>query len=61
MATFAALGKTSAALPITAAVFQQDHFYVRQTRSSWSPRLYFQDDCGKTLAFVRNLRCQYNQ
>lgn len=61
MATFAALGKASAASPITAAAFQQDHFYARQTRTSWSPRLYFQDDAGKTLAFVRNLSCQYNQ
>ena len=61
MATFAALGKASAALPITAAAFQHDHFYVRQTRSSWSPKLYFQDDLGKTLAFVRNLTCGYNQ
>jgi hypothetical protein len=61
MATFAALGKASAASPITAAAFQQKHFYGRQTRSSWSPRLYFQDDLGNTLAFIRNIHCQYSQ
>jgi hypothetical protein len=61
MATFAAMGKASAASPFTAAAFQQDHFYARQTRTTWSPRLYFQDDCGNTLAFVRNLTCPYNQ
>jgi hypothetical protein len=61
MATFAALGKASAVSPLTAPVFQQDHFYVRQTRSSWSPRLYFQDDLGRTLAFVRNLSYEYSQ
>src|SRR5689334_20455923 len=60
MATLAALGKASAVSPITAAAFQQNHFYARQTRSSWSPRLYFQDDSGNTLAFVRNLSCHYN-
>lgn len=61
MATFAALGKASAASPITAAAFQQKHFYARQTRTSWSPRLYFQDDLGNTLAFIRNIHCQYSQ
>jgi hypothetical protein len=61
MATLAALGKASAASPITAAAFQQDHFYARQTRTSWSPRLYFQDDRGNTLAFVRSLSCEYSR
>jgi hypothetical protein len=60
MATFAALGKASAVSPITAAAFQQNHFYARHTRSAWSPRLYFQDDSGNTLAFVRNLSCHYS-
>jgi hypothetical protein len=53
MATLAALGKTCARPAIRAALWSQDHFCVRQTQVSWSPKLYFYDHHGKTLAFVR--------
>jgi hypothetical protein len=61
MATIAALGKISAAPAISAAVFQQDHFRARQTRFSMTPKLYFYDQDGKTLAFVRNLGLHWNK
>lgn len=54
MATPAALGKTSASPAISAALFQQDCFYARKSHFSWSPRFYFYDEHGNTLAFVRN-------
>ncbi len=49
-----ALGKTSVFPAISAALFQQDRFYIRQSHFSRSPRLYFFDEHGQTLAFVRN-------
>lgn len=54
MATPAALGKASAGPAISAALFQQDYFYARKSQFSWSPRFYFYDEHGNTLAFVRN-------
>lgn len=61
MATIAAPGKLSAAPAISAALFQQDHFRARQTRFSMTPKLYFYDQDGKTLAFVRNLGLHWNK
>ena len=61
MATSAAAGKISAAPAISAALFQQDHFHARQTRFSLTPKLYFHDQNGKTLAFVRNLSLHWNR
>lgn len=61
MATVAAAGKISAAPAISAALFQKDHFRARQTRFSLAPRLYFYDEEGKTLAFVRNLSLHWNK
>ena len=54
MATLAAVGKACAQPQISAAMWKQDHFFARKTQFSWSPRLYFFDEQGKTLAFVRN-------
>lgn len=60
MSTTASLGK--AAVPtITAAVFEQDHFFVHHARLPWSSRLYFYDEQGRTLAFVRNTKCQWSK
>jgi hypothetical protein len=61
MATIATAGKVSSAPAISAAVFQQDSFRARQTRFSLTPRLYFYDQDGKTLAFVRNLSFHWNK
>lgn len=61
MATIAAAGKISAAPAINAALFLQDRFRARQTRFSLTPKLYFQDEDGKTLAFVRNLSLHWNR
>ncbi|HKT51457.1 MAG TPA: hypothetical protein VJV96_14240 [Candidatus Angelobacter sp.] len=61
MATIAAPGRVSSAPAISAAVFQQNHFRARQTRFSLTPKLYFHDHNGTTLAFVRNLRFQWNR
>jgi hypothetical protein len=61
MATIAALGKISAAPAISAGVFQQDQFRARPTRFSLAPKLYFYDQAGKTLAFVRNLSLHWNK
>jgi hypothetical protein len=52
MATVAAVGKTCARPLISAALWNQNHFFARKTRS-WSPKLYFVDERGNTLAFVR--------
>src|SRR6185312_7900862 len=46
---------------ISAALFQQDHFHARQTRFFRTPKLYFYDHAGKTLAFVRNLSLHWNK
>ena len=54
------LGK-AAASTITAAVFQQNHFFVHHARLPWSSRLYFYDEQGRTLAFVRNTRCEWSK
>lgn len=54
MATPVALGKASAGPAISAALFQQDCFYARKSRLSWSPKFYFYDEQGNTLAFLRN-------
>lgn len=61
MATIAAPGKISGAPAISAALFQKDHFRARQTRFSLASRLYFYDQEGKTLAFVRNLSLHWNK
>lgn len=62
MATIAAApGRVSSAPAISAALFQQDHFHARQTRFSLTPKLYFHDEHGKTLAFVRNLSLHWNR
>ena len=61
MATIAAAGRVSSAPAISAAVFQQNHFHARQTRFSLTPKLYFHDQHGKTLAFVRNLSLHWNK
>jgi hypothetical protein len=53
MATIA-LGKASTAPAISAALFEQDRFYARQSHFSRSPKFYFHDQEGKTLAFVRH-------
>ena len=53
MATVAAPGKTCARPLISAALWNQNHFFARRTQS-WSPKLYFLDEQGNTLAFVRN-------
>ena len=55
MATTAAPGKASATPAISAAIFQQDRFYARKSALSWAPKVYFYDEHGNTLAFVRNL------
>jgi len=59
MATIAALGKTCAKPAISAALFSQDHFYTRTAR--FSSKLYFHDQAGKTLAFVRNASFAWNK
>lgn len=60
MLTTATLGK--AAVPaITAAVFEQDRFFVHHARFPWSSRLYFYDEQGRTLAFVRNTKCEWSK
>ena len=61
MATIAALGKTSAGPAISAALFQKDCFYARRSRFSWSPKFYFYDEQGNTLAFVRNAIFSWNK
>jgi hypothetical protein len=61
MATIAALGKASAGPAISAALFQQDCFYVRKSQFSWSPKFYFYDEHGNTLAFVRNATFSWNK
>jgi hypothetical protein len=61
MATIATQGKLASAPAISAALFQQDTFNARQTRFSLTPRLYFYDQDGKTLAFVRNLSFHWNK
>lgn len=60
MLTTATLGK-AAAPAITAAVFEQDHFFVHHARLPWSSKLYFYDEQGRTLAFVRNTKCQWSK
>ncbi|MGE5323144.1 MAG: hypothetical protein ACM3SW_09795 [Actinomycetota bacterium] len=55
-----ALGKASAST-VAAAVFQQNHFFVHHARLPWSSRLYFHDERGRTLAFVRNAKCEWNK
>jgi hypothetical protein len=61
MATIATQGKLASAPAISAALFQHDTFHARQTRLSGTPKLYFYDQDGKTLAFVRNLRFHWNK
>lgn len=61
MATLAAPEKICAVPAISAALFEQHRLYIRQTRFSWSPRLYFYDEHGKTLAFVRNATFTWNR
>jgi hypothetical protein len=61
MATTAALGKASATPAISAALFQQVHFFVRKSAFSWAPKFYFYDQTGKTLAFVRNATLTWNR
>lgn len=61
MATTAALGKASAAPAISAALFQQVHFFVRKSAFSWAPKFYFYDQSGDTLAFVRNATLTWNR
>src|SRR6185312_15990642 len=61
MATIAVPGKLSPAPAISAALFQQDHFRVRKTRLSITPKIYFYDQDGKTLAFVRNMALHWNK
>lgn len=60
MSTTATLGK-AAASTITAAVFEQDHFFVHHARLPWSSKLYFYDEQGRTLAFVRNTKCEWSK
>lgn len=60
MSTTAILGK-AAVSTITAAVFQQDHFFVHHARLPWSSKLYFHDEQGRTLAFVRNTKCEWSK
>jgi len=61
MATIAVPGKLSPAPAISAALFQQDHFRARKTRFFITPKLYFYDQDGKTLAFVRNMALHWNK
>jgi hypothetical protein len=61
MATIAALGKASAGPAISAGLFRQDCFYVRKSQFSWSPKFYFYDEHGNTLAFVRNATFSWNK
>lgn len=61
MATIAAIGKASAGPAISAALFQQDCFYARKSQFSWSPKFYFYDEHGNTLAFVRNATFSCNK
>lgn len=60
MSTMATLGK-AAVSTITAAIFQQDHFFVHHARLPWSSKLYFYDRQGRTLAFVRNTECEWSK
>jgi len=60
MSTTAILRK-AAVSTITAAVFQQDHFFVHRGRLPWSSKLYFYDDQGRSLAFVRNTKCEWSK
>lgn len=59
MATTAALGKTCAKPAISAALFGQDHFCTRTAR--FSTKLYFHDQAGNTLGFVRNASFAWNK
>lgn len=60
MSTTASLGK-AAVSTVTAPVFQQDHFFVHHARLPWSSKLYFYDEQGQTLAFVRNTKCEWSK
>lgn len=60
MSTTATLGK-AAVSTITAAVFEQDHFFVHRAPLPWSSKLYFYDEQGRTLAFVRNTKCEWSK
>lgn len=59
MATIAALGKTCAKPAISAALFDQDHFYTRTAR--FSAKFHFHDKAGNSLAFVRNASFCWNK
>lgn len=47
------VGTTAKSVPISAAIFQQDHFMARQRIFTLVPQFHFYDLSGNTLAFLR--------